>query len=237
LRARNALGTMVDSKSQPCEVEGAESREDSKEEGRMRAESMAVVAVLVLALSAAVLPVSADDAKWNLRFGLLYSNPTGDFSDEGQTTELDDSTGIHASAEYRVNDLFGVEAGLGYAEHDIEIEESGFPDIDFGEATWTALTVNGNFHLFRDREVDLYAGPTIGYVFWGDIDTDVFPSDVSTDDEFAIGANLGIDVPLGDSPWAFSGALRYLSVDLGVSGGDDIGADPIQLKLGLSRSF
>jgi len=208
-----------------------------KEEGRMRAKSTVMVALVILVFSAAALPTSADDTKWSLRFGLLYNDPTGDFSDEGQTTELDDSTGIQASIEYRVTGLFGVEAGLGYAEHDITVEESGFPDLDFGETTWTALTVNGNFHLLGESDLDLYIGPTIGYVFWGSIDTDEFSSNVPTDDEFAIGANLGIDVPFGESSWAFSAALRYLSVDLGVSGGDDIGVDPIQVKLGLSYSF
>jgi len=201
----------------------------------MKAKSMAVVGLGVLFLSAVLLPASAADTEWKIRFGLLYSSPTGDFSDSGQTTELDDSTGIHASTEFRVTDRIGVEPGLGYAKHDITVEESGFPTLDF-ETTWTAFTVNGNFHLLRERTFDLYVGPTVGYVFWDDIETGA-PSDIPTDDEFAIGLNAGIDVPIGDSSWAFAGALRYLFTDLGVPGGSDIGVDPIQIKVGLSYSF
>ena len=203
----------------------------------MRAKSMAVVGLGVLVLSAVGLPASADDTKWKVRFGLLYSSPTGDFSESGQTTELDGSAGIHASAEFQVTDMIGVEPGIGYSKHDITVDEAGFPTLDFGETTWTALTVNGNFHLLPDRDFDLYVGPTIGYVLWGDIETSLFPGDVPTDDEFAIGVNAGIDVPIGDSPWDFSGGLRLLSTDLGVQSGGDIGADPIQVKIGVSYTF
>ena len=203
----------------------------------MRAKSMAVVGLGVLVLSAVGLPASADDTKWKVRFGLLYSSPTGDFSESGQTTELDGSAGIHASAEFQVTDMIGVEPGIGYSKHDITVDEAGFPTLDFGETTWTALTVNGNFHLLREREFDLYVGPTIGYVFWDSIKNNQFPSDVPTDDEVAFGVNAGIDVPIGESAWAFSGALRYLSTDLAVKGGGDIGVDPVQIKVGLAYSF
>jgi outer membrane protein W len=203
----------------------------------MRAKALAMVGLGLLVLSTVALPASAGDMAWKVRFGLLYSNPTGDLSSSGQTTELDGSTGIHVSAEFRVTDRIGVEPGLGYAKHDIDVKESGFPTLDFGDTKWTALTVNGNFHLLRERKFDLYVGPTIGYVFWDSINTSLFPTDVSTDDDFAIGANAGIDVPIGDSPWSFAGALRYLKADLGVQGGDDIGVDPMQVKIGLSYSF
>ncbi len=203
----------------------------------MRAKSMAMVGLSVLVLSAVVLPASADDTKWKVRFGLLYNDPTDDLSDSGQTTELDDSIGMYVSAEFKVTDRIGIEPEIGYADHDITVDETGFPTLDFGETTWTALTVNGNFHLFLEREFDLFVGPTIGYVFWDSIGSAVFLSDVPTDDEFTIGANAGIDVPIGDSSWAFSAALRYLTTDLGIQGGSDIGVDPIQIKIGLSHSF
>jgi len=202
----------------------------------MRAKSLAIIGLSVLVLALAGLPASADDA-WRIRFGLLYNSPNGDYSESGQTAELDDATGFFASVEFPLTEAFGIEPGLGYAKHDITVSESGFPNLDFGDTTWTALTVNGNFHLMRESKFDLYVGPTVGYVFWDSISTDVFPDDVPTDDDFAIGANVGIDLPFGDSPWAFSGALRYLMADLGIAGGDDIGVDPIQLKVGLSYKF
>jgi outer membrane protein W len=203
----------------------------------LRAKSMAVVGMGALVLSAIALPASAGDSEWKVRFGVLFNSPTGDLSESGQTTELDNATGFHVSGEFGVTERIGIEPGLGYAKHDIDVKESGFPTLGFGETTWTALTVNGNYHLFQEGSVDLYVGPTVGYVFWDSIESNVFLSDVPTDDEFTFGVNAGIDVPIGDSPWAFAGALRYLSVDLGVPGGSDIGVDPIQIKIGLSYSF
>lgn len=203
----------------------------------MRAKSLAVVGLGFLVLSAVALPASAGDTQWTARFGLLSSNPTGDLSESGQTTELDDSIGLHVSAEFQVTDRIGVEPGLSYGKHDIDVKEAGFPTLDFGDTTWFALTVNGNFHLLREKKFDLYVGPTIGYVFWDSIDSSVFPSSIPTDDSFAIGANAGIDVPIGESPWAFAGGLGYLVTELGVQGGSDIDVDPIQIKVGLSYSF
>lgn len=203
----------------------------------MRAKSVVLIGLGVLVLSAVALPATADDTQWTIRFGVLFNNPTGDFSEAGQTTELDESTGFFVSAEFPVTEKFGVEPGIGYVKHDITVDESGFPSLDFGETTWAALTVNGNFHLTPESKFDLYVGPTIGYVFWDSIESDVFMADIETDDEFAIGGNVGIDLPFGESGWAFAGALRYLVVDLGVANGDGIGVDPIQVKIGLSYSF
>lgn len=203
----------------------------------MKPKSMAVVGLGMLILSTVGLPASADDSDWKIRFGLLFNSPTDDLSDSGETTELDDSTGVFVSAEAKVTDRFGLEPGIGYAKHDIIVAETGFPTLDFGETTWVALTLNGNFHLLPQRKVDLYVGPTIGYVFWDSIEIPGFATEVPTDDEVAIGVNAGIDVPIGKSPWAFAGAVRYLTTDLAVEGGVDIGVNPIQLKIGLSRSF
>lgn len=203
----------------------------------MRAKSVAVVGLVVLVLSAVGLPASADDTNWRLRFGVFYGSPTGDLSESGQTTQLDDSVGFFLNAEFLVTDRFGIEPCVGYATHEITVDEPGFPTLEFGETTWAALTINANFHLLLERKVDLYVGPTVGYVFWGAIESDEFPSDVPTDDTVALGANIGIDVPFGESAWSFTGALRYLATDLGVEGGGDIGVDPVQVKVGVSYRF
>ncbi|MDH3628899.1 MAG: outer membrane beta-barrel protein [Acidobacteriota bacterium] len=203
----------------------------------MRAKSIALIGIGMLILAIAGLPVTAGDAERGVRFGLLSSSPSGDSTDAGQTTELDGSTGFFLSFEFPVSPRFGIEPGIEIADHDITVKEMGFPTLDFGETTWTALTVNGNFQLMPEKSYDLYIGPTIGYVMWDDISTSLFPGDVPVDDDFTLGANFGIDVPLGDSSWKFSAALRYLTSDLGIDSGSDIGVDPVQIKLGVARRF
>jgi outer membrane protein W len=207
---------------------------DAKGGFQMRAPSIAK-SVLVLLLLSAALPAVSDDTGWTCRFGLLYNSPTGDLQVGSETTEADDSTGVFASVEFRVTKRFGIEPGIGFAEHDIDVKEPPFPTVDAGDTSWMALTVNGNFHLLPERKLDLYAGPTVGYVFWGDLES-AAPS-ISTDDEPALGVNVGLDVPIGDTPWSFAAAVRYLATDLSIQGGADIGIDPFQIKAGLARNF
>jgi len=202
----------------------------------MRARSFVLVGLLASFFVASALPSAAGDEGPLLRAGLFLNLPTSDLSTDGQTVELDDSVGFQGSVEFAVTDRFGVEPGLGYAQHDITISEAGFPDRTW-ETDWLAVTVNGNFHLLEGGEIDLYVGPTLGYVFWGSVDTDIFDN-FSADDDFLFGANVGIDVPLGDGPWGVSGAVRYLFTDLALEGASqDIGVDPIQLKVSVSYRF
>lgn len=201
----------------------------------MRANSLITVGLVVLLLSAGTL-VGAEDTR-KIRAGLLYSSPTGDFSEAGQTTEADAGTGIFASVSFPITDRFCVEPRLGYVKHDITVSESGFPDLDFGEVEWLAITVNGNFHLTRDRSYDIYVGPTVGYVLWGSIDSNVFPDSISTDDEPVFGANFGVDWGVGEA-WGVSVGARYLIADLTPSdASDSIGVDPFQITAGVFFSF
>lgn len=203
----------------------------------MRATKKALIGIGVLLVGAVGFSVSAADSAAKFRFGVQFNSPTGDYSVAGQSTELDDSTGFFAGFDVKLSERFSLEPGLDYAEYDIEVSQSGFPTLDFGEVSALSLTLNGNFHLMPERKFDLYVGPTVGYMFWDDIDDNQFGGTIATDDEFAIGANVGIDIPLGDSRWSFAGAVRYLATDLAIEGGPDLGVDPLQLKAGLSCNF
>lgn len=204
----------------------------------MGTKRIGIVGMISLVALALALPVSAGEGDRTLRAGILYSSPTSDLSEAGQTTELDAGFGIQGSYEWMVTDSIGVEPGASYVQHDVTVSEAGFPDIDFGETDWFAVTVNGNYHFMEESTIDLYAGPTLGYVFWGSIKSDLFPIDFEADDGFVFGVNLGVDVPIGDGPWAFSAALSYLFTDLEIEGGAaDIGVDPIQLKIGAGFRF
>lgn len=202
----------------------------------MRARSFVLVGLFALMLAAFALPAAAADDGPLLRAGLFLNLPTGDLSDAGQTVELDDAVGFQGSVEFAITENFGVEPGLEIASHDISISESGFPDRTW-ETEWLALTVNGNFHVLEGDGYDLYVGPTLGYVFWGSVDTDL-ASNFQADDELLFGGVVGIDVPLGDGAWGVSGALRYLLTDLAIEGASqDIGVDPFQFRVSVSYRF
>jgi outer membrane protein W len=202
----------------------------------MKTRKLAIAGLVAFCLLA--FPAWAEKGDMQLRFGFSYSMPTNDLTDAGQTTELDDAFGYHASFEFMITDLIGVEPAVGAANHEVTVVEAGLPDLELGEIDLFTLTADLNFHVLRQESVDLFVGPTIGYAFWGDLETDVFPQDFAVEDEFIYGLNVGVDVPLGGSKWAFSGALDYLFSDVSLEGSSsDLGVDPLQIKVGVSYSF
>ena len=177
-----------------------------------------------------------------LQFGVLYNSPTGDLQDPAGTLQASSELGFDVSFEYLVTDLFGVEPLFSSVSHTVELKDSGVPAFDVGDVDFMDLVINLNFHLLRDGVVDLYIGPTVGYVFWGDFETTLFgPSEsFSTDSTFTYGLNFGVDVP-ANKKWAFSVGLSYLITDLTLSDNTssdaDLSVDPLQLRLGVVVRF
>ena len=206
----------------------------------MKTREFAIVCFVALFLTGLVSPIAAEKGDKQIRFGVLYSMPTDDLVVDDQpngprTTELDDAVGLHASFEFQVSDLIGIEPGISSVGYDLTVEESGFPDEN-GDTDLFALTTNINFHFEKDSGLDLFFGPTIGYAFWDDIELDGFPDPDSTDDEFLFGVNFGLDYPIGSGAWDFNVGLNYLVLDV-TPPGDEIGVNPIQLKVGLTYNF
>jgi outer membrane protein len=198
------------------------------------------IAALVALTSGIAGPAWAEKGDMQVRFGVVWSLPSDDLTVGGQKTELDDAFGLQAGFEYLVRDAIGVEAVLTSTSHDIELTQAGFPDLDFGEIDLLTLTVSANFHFLPERKFDLFAGPTVGHAFWGDIEVanTLSPVDFETDDEFVYGGVAGLDVPFGESGWAFASGLRILFAEVTPKGGpQDIGVDPIEIGAGVSYTF
>ena len=195
-----------------------------------------VVATLTLMLL--MTPAWAADGEKRVQFGALYSSPTDDLTEDGTTTEADAALGFQASFEIMVNDKIGIEPGIQVANHDVDFEDV-LGESDLGDIDFTAVMATVNFHVLQRDNIDLYVGPTVGYVFWGDLTTDVFgpPETFSADDEVAYGANVGLDIPFGEGNWEFSAGLTYLFVEVSLDGGPALGVDPIQGRAGVSYKF
>lgn len=203
----------------------------------MRIRAFATVCFAVLMIAALVSPAAAESGDKQLRFGLLYSSPTDDFTDGDLKTELDSALGFLVGFEFHVTDMIGIEPTLSSTSFDLSVTEPGFP-TETGDTDLMALTVNVNFHFEQDSGLDLFVGPAIGYAFWGDIGLDGFPDDVPTDDEFLYGINGGLDYPLGESDWSFNAGLSYLFVDLTPEDSPvSLGVSPFQLRVGVTYNF
>ncbi len=85
--------------------------------------------------------------------------------------------------------------------------------------------------------MDLYAGPFVGLVQFGDL---AFEGDrIGFKDEFAYGATLGLDVPFGQGKAAFSASARYMvaGAETDEIDSDTIDLDPLVVLFGMGYRF
>lgn len=143
--------------------------------------------------------------------------PEGSFS-------LGNGDGAGLALEYRITRRFGIEALAIFADIEGEFRivfiEPPIPEQVVTKDVETDLYGLGvNVHLTPGRRIDVYLGPVVALVQYGDfraltdcgdpISLCTFEARFS--DDTALGVTLGADVALGRSGrWAATGALRQL---------------------------
>lgn len=219
--------------------------------------------LLMLSTSLALADTPADSGKsedswetWHLRFGVSFVIPELDFVDidvngPGFMSDSDDSTGLGVSLERRLNRRWGVELGLLTADSEVDFETIPLPNVPLRSEVdfrYTALSVGFDFHLTPDSRVDLYVGPLLTYARYDDVFLRIISGDQSLsgdleeDDDFALGGQIGLDIPFGDRAWGLNLALRYMKTsltlrDLGEADGSKVDFDPLILHAGLGYRF
>jgi len=169
------------------------------------------------------------------------------------TTEADAAMAFFFGYEYMVTDMIGIDTNLSYSKHDIDsdtilnltwtAEGTGnwnHPIHETGSITMMPIAVGVNFHVMKKEKVDLYLGPFLGYVMYGDAKldkysetatitsdplVDPFPltesfsgslsEKVKIKNDFGFGAVVGIDVPFSNN-WMFTAALKYFKTKASV---------------------
>lgn len=134
---------------------------------------------------------------------------------QSDTTELrlDRGTGFGVAAEYRPSPLIGVELSLSQIDIDADWNQYRFNPrrllvaSDSGTFSLRPLAAALLFHPSRGR-VDFYLGPQLAWVDYK-INVDGPPD---RDSELAYGGKLGLEVAIGDSPWAVGASYRYMDV-------------------------
>jgi outer membrane protein W len=185
--------------------------------------------VLGLILVVASAPALAAAGDMKIRFGAAYLNPTGDqtvvwFDEppeyEASMIEAQGSGSGFVGFEIMINDFFGLDVSvLGTS---LEVEEDyiwrmngdvlGLWVETAADVWMTPVFFSANFHFVSNDQIDLYVGPSIAYVWYGDWDWDDWDDDfdLNVDEDLTLGGVFGMDVPLGSSNWMFSTAVRYL---------------------------
>ncbi len=193
--------------------------------------------ILVSMLCAGV--ASADTPDASLRVFLVSAQPTSDVTLDvfgmPAVVEADSAVGFGAVYEIRFSDRLGFETGISFVQFDFEVDVMGVGG-EFGDAVAIPLLFGLDVHLLDpSSRADLYVGPVAAYTLWSNFDADD-GSQSDLDDEFGIGAVLGVDVPLGSGGCQFNAAARYLQL----SAEDpslEIEIDPLFVELGFGYRF
>ncbi|MEM1181472.1 MAG: OmpW family outer membrane protein [Acidobacteriota bacterium] len=207
----------------------------------------------VVALAAVAWPAAADDDPWRLRGGAAWVDASVGFG--SNDFESDGDLGAQVSVERMFAPRMGLEIGAMVGESSSDFTTEIFPGAFFSEGLdidFSALTAALNFHFSPGRAVDLYVGPLVAFLDFGDTRLEdrrripgtteqVLALDLDGSEEFALGAQVGADFGLGDGPWALNVSAKYFETEF--AGTDergrefDIDFEPLILGFGFSYRF
>lgn len=213
---------------------------------------MLVLLMMTLAaLSSFSAPANAQDAsRWQLKTSLVLVDTDSPFSIDkpsgGQVHAGGNAgLGLSIAVEHRLSDLIGLELGAVYATSpDVDDTTNGNND-EIGEGpTFFPILAGANFHLLNSDNTDLYVGPRVAFISFGDFDLDVDGQHTSfdVDNEFAWGAAVGFNYKIGESRWSLLAEVTYLNVDMkiterGSSNSTVTAFDPLMFNFGASYRF
>jgi len=194
--------------------------------------STAAVAVTVAAAAAWPAPAAAE-RPYRTKFfaAVAYVSPLSesdqDFDGVVDSLEASEELGWEFGLGGRFSERWGFELSYVNATQDVDFGGNTVGEIDFEPISATL-----EFHLVPESAFDLWIGPTVAWVRWGDLEL-ADGSKIETDAESAFGATLGFDVGLGER-LALTGAVRYLDADADLEGFAPFAVDPLFARVGLA---
>ena len=218
---------------------------------RIHTPMIVLLLMSLAALSSFSAPASAQDlSRWQMKAGLVLVDTNAPFSiDKPSGGEIhaggNAALGVSIAIEYRLSNLIGLELAAVYAKSpDVDDTTNGNND-EIGEGpTFFPILAGANFHLLDSDNADLYVGPRVAFINFGDFDLDIDGQRTSfdVDDEFAWGATVGFNYRIGESRWSIVAEATYLDADMEISeSGSDISTvtsfDPLFVNLGASYHF
>lgn len=184
-------------------------------------------------------PQAKTTQPWQKEGWLIRLYGVGAYSDDDDEGIFDWDTagGIGFNGAYRMNRKFSVEissAVLGdehddwrwrwYRDENGDLVLRERPDNDDEDFFMIPNMLSFNFHLTPNSRVDFHAGPSIGFVHFGEFER-YEDDDYHDDDDYrlikidgetsaALGWNVGLDIPFGASQkWALYTSLQGFVAD------------------------
>lgn len=195
---------------------------------------LVLAAIAVLTLFATQSAVAAD-SKFKVYGMLAYVSPLSesdeDISGVTEAVKASSEMGYNFGLEFRMSPLLGIELDYLYAEQDLEGDTAGL----LGTTTFQPISGTLNLH-FPVGNLDLYGGPTVAYVNWGDLEVPSGPS-IEIEPDYSFGISAGADINL-TSNIAATGGLRWLNVAAeGEDSDDAVDVNPLFARIGVAFRF
>lgn len=206
----------------------------------------AIALLLTLGLGAGATEAQRD--RWTVRAYGVLMEPSDD-------SLYDQEVGFGLGLAYRLSERFEVEV----TATDLELESSFGLDLNIpfegtrasSSVALTPVLARLNVHLTPQGPVDVYFGPVVGLMNYGDVknevriagDREIFFTRVETDEEIAWGGHVGLDVRLGAGSSFLTVGATYLDsvvtlVPLGDRGfTQDVEIDPFLVQVGYTYRF
>jgi outer membrane protein W len=198
--------------------------------------------------------VFAQESRWVLRGlgGYLVTAEDGSSFTASQPPPLGEETitqsvqgapGLGVSAEYRWSDRVGIEGAAFLSSHDVDMTISNdagtFAALD--STRFRTFTLGINYHFESEGRTRWSAGGFVPLMF-ADGTNHAFPDLNRTesrayDQDYGIGAKVGMEWSLPDSPWTLSIEGRYMFLIMESEAIGDIDVDPAVLSAGIGYRF
>ncbi len=210
-----------------------------------RPHRLVVAAVTLVLIALAGLPVRADG--WTLRLQGGVASPSETFhppagNPDPPRVTLDRASALSVALERRLTHRLGLEVGTLYTSPELAVVVDLSPTSSLRATDglsvsplWLGLDV----HLRSGKPWDVYLGPQVAYVRYGEIALEfpgAPPSRFSFDDDVAWGAVLGVDRGSTRSAWSWGATVRYLTTTA-VTGDLQLDVDPLVVNLGVGYRF
>lgn len=206
------------------------------------------LALAALLLAVPLLPDSASaDTGWSVRASGIRVDPRFDVVEDGTEVSTDAATGFALGVGYRWSDRFGMSLDVLSADPDVTAENSDEPLLADGSFSFEPVVLGAQFHLTPRRRADFWVGLALAHVRYGDV---TLGADVGTErvevrfdaeDDWAPGAEVGVDVALGSGPWSLTASALYLETELVVEDPDgetsELDIEPLVAAVGVRYRF
>jgi outer membrane protein W len=205
----------------------------------VRVLAMLVLAAVMLAPAA----MAQDESQFKISLTYIEVMPTA--KDGFLGLEAQSGGGGELAFEYYMSDKMGLELAAGTVSHEIEDTYGAILNAGdkIAEISQVPVFLNMNFHLVNTKKADFWLGGGLAMAMWDDLELEPSvapPSEVSTQTDFGITLNGGLDIRFGER-FALVLGLRYYEAEVRM---DDenfstlpVSVDPFVGRIGASVRF